>query len=165
MSASEESEFSMPEQLIVRRVIGAPASSVFTALANPEVQSSIDGSEMLQGAVDPQPLTGVGDVFAMAMYQPMLGEYVMENTVFVFEQDRRIGWIPNRQGIEPRGTRWSWELEALSADRTALTQVYDWSGVTDPEFRKAAGFPRVKEEQIVGTMSRLADHLGVALED
>ena len=155
----------MSEQLIVRRVITAPATSVFTALANPEVQSSIDGSDMLQGALDPKPLEGVGDVFAMSMYQPELGEYVMENTVFVFEQDRRIGWIPNRQGIEPRGTRWSWLLDVLSEDRTALTQIYDWSGVTDPEFRKAAGFPRVKEDQIVGTMRRLADHLGVALED
>lgn len=155
----------MSDELVVRRVIGAPAASVFAALANPEVQADIDGSDMLRGAIDPKPLTAIGDTFAMDMYQPALGEYVMENTVFVFEQDRRIGWIPNRQGSEPRGTRWSWELETLDADRTALTQVYDWSGVSDQEFRKAAGFPRVKDDQIVDTMRRLADHLGVTLEE
>ncbi|MEW2014994.1 polyketide cyclase [Rhodococcus sp. NPDC076796] len=155
----------MTDQLTVRREIDAPPASVFTALANPEVQAAVDGSEMLRGAIDPTPLEAVGDTFAMDMYQPELGEYVMENTVFVFEQDRRIGWIPRRQGMEPRGTRWSWELDAVSADRTALTQVYDWSRVTDPEFRKMAGFPRVTEDQIVDTMRRLADHLGVRLED
>ena len=155
----------MTDELTVRRVIDASPASVFTALANPEVQAAVDGSEMLRGAVDPIPLSAVGDTFAMNMYQPQLGEYVMENTVFVFEQDRRIGWIPRRQGMEPRGTRWSWELDDLSEDRTALTQVYDWSRVTDPEFRAAAGFPRVTEEQIVGTMGRLADHLGVTVEN
>lgn len=155
----------MTEQLTVRRVIDAPAASIFAALANPELQAELDGSEMLQGAIDPMPLTAVGEMFAMEMYQPAIGEYVMENTVFVFEQDRRIGWIPNRKGMEPRGTRWSWELDAVTDDRTALTQVYDWSRVTDPEFRRAAGFPRVKEEQIVDTMHKLARHLGVPIED
>ena len=155
----------MTHELTVRRVIDAPPASVFTALAKPAVQAAVDGSEMLRGAIDPTPLNAVGDTFAMDMYQPELGEYVMENTVFVFEQDRRIGWIPNRQGMEPRGTRWSWELEEVAHDRTALTQVYDWSRVTDPEFRKMAGFPRVTEEQIVGTMRRLAEHLGVTVEN
>lgn len=155
----------MTDELTVRRVITAPPASVFTALANPEVHAAVDGSEMLRGAIDPVPMREVGDTFAMQMYQPQLGEYVMENTVFVFEQDRRIGWIPRRQGMEPHGTRWSWELDDLSEDRTALTQVYDWSRVTDPEFRAAAGFPRVTEEQIVGTMGRLADHLGVTVEN
>lgn len=155
----------MPDELVVRRIIGAPAASIFAALANPEVQAAIDGSDMLRGAIDPKPLSGVGDTFAMEMYQPALGEYVMENTVFVYRPDEEIGWIPNRQGMEPRGTRWSWRLNAVSEDRTGLTQVYDWSGVTDPEFRKAAGFPRVTEDQIVGTMKRLAEHLGVSVED
>ncbi|MGV8875386.1 MAG: polyketide cyclase [Rhodococcus sp. (in: high G+C Gram-positive bacteria)] len=155
----------MPDELTVRRVIHASPASLFTALANPEVQAAVDGSTMLRGAIDPTPLRAVGDTFAMDMYQPELGEYVMENTVFVYAPDRHIGWIPNRKGMEPRGTRWSWELEDIGEDRTALTQVYDWSRVTDPEFRKMAGFPRVTEEQIVGTMRRLAEHLGVTLED
>lgn len=155
----------MPDELVVRRIIGAPAASIFAALANPEVQASIDGSDMLRGAIDPKPLNGVGDMFAMEMYQPAIGEYVMENTVFVYRLDEEIGWIPNRQGMEPRGTRWSWRLDSVSEDHTGLTQVYDWSRVTDPEFRKAAGFPRVTEDQIVGTMKRLAEHLGVSVED
>lgn len=155
----------MSDELVVRRVIGAPTSSIFAALANPEVQANIDGSGMLRGAIDPKPLNGVGDTFTMQMYQPTLGEYVMENTVFVYRLDEEIGWIPNHQGMEPRGTRWSWRLDVVSEGSTGLTQVYDWSGVTDAEFRQAAGFPTVTEEQIAATMNRLADHLGVPVED
>ncbi|OZE91759.1 hypothetical protein CH298_04960 [Rhodococcoides fascians] len=155
----------MTDELTVRRVIDAPAATVFAALADPQVQAKVDGSDMLRGPIDPVLLRAVGDTFAMDMYQPELGEYVMENTVFVFEPDRRIGWIPRRRGLEPRGTRWSWELDDVPEGRTALTQVYDWSRVTDPEFRKMAGFPRVTEEQIVGTIHRLAEHLGVTVEN
>ncbi|MDV6266652.1 polyketide cyclase [Rhodococcus sp. ACPA4] len=155
----------MPDELIVRRVIGAPTSSIFAALANPEVQATIDGSDMLRGAIDPKPLNGVGDTFTMQMYQPALGEYVMENTVFVYRVNEEIGWIPNRQGMKPRGTRWSWRLDVVSEGSTGLTQVYDWSGVKDAEFRQAAQFPRVTEEQIAATMNRLADHLGVPVEE
>jgi hypothetical protein len=153
----------MSEELVVRRVIEATAATVFEALSDPNVQAEIDGSGMLKGAVDPKPLTQVGDVFTMKMHQPELGDYVMENTVFLFEKDVRIGWEPQRQGQPPRGSRWSWELDVVDSERSGLTQIYDWSAVTDPEFKKV--FPRVTEKQIVATMQRLADHLGVLLED
>ena len=45
----------MTDELTVRRVIDAPPASLFTALADPEVQAAVDGSDMLRGAIDPTP--------------------------------------------------------------------------------------------------------------
>ncbi|WP_261949383.1 polyketide cyclase [Rhodococcus sp. T9N] len=155
----------MADELIVRRVITAPTASIFAALANPQVHAAIDSSGMITEALDPTPLVGVGDTFTMQMYQPELGEYVTENTVFVYQVDEEIGWLPNREGSPLYGTRWLWRLEVVSEDSTGLTQIYDWSEVKDSAFRRCAGFPLVTEDQIVTTMNRLAEHLGVTVSD
>ena len=93
----------MADELIVRRVITAPTASIFAALANPQVHAAIDSSGMITEALDPTPLVGVGDTFTMQMYQPELGEYVTENTVFVYQVDVEIGWLPNREGSRCMG--------------------------------------------------------------
>ncbi len=121
----------------VSRDIDAPAHELFDHLARPADHSTIDGSGMLRGTNDRRLLSGIGDVFEMAMFNDVLGEYVMENHVVEFEADRRIAWEPvlkatdkpdfqSRVG-ERAHFRWGWELTPRSGGGTRVTEFYDLS--------------------------------------
>jgi hypothetical protein len=71
-----------------------------------------------------------------------MGDYVMENHVVEFEQDRRIAWEPVAQtsqdprwvarGTGPREPRWwGWELESLGDAKTRVTAFFDGSQLSD----------------------------------
>ena len=121
--------------LEVSRRIAAPAARIFEILANPERHMDFDGSDMLRGAVINRPISGVGDTFTMKMHR--LGrDYLMVNSVVVFEQDRRIFWEPapgdvptaggdpSKVGI-PAGYRWGYILSPDGDDATVVTEVFD----------------------------------------
>jgi hypothetical protein len=114
----------------VSRLINAPASAIFSLLADPSRQTDIDGTKMLRGS-DSAPVTAVGDVFEMKMWYEAHGDYLMANRIYVFEQDRRIGWEPTRidkPDAEPWNPRWSFELEPHGDTSTLVTEVYDCTG-------------------------------------
>ena len=77
-------------------------------------------------------ITGVGDVFTMAMHFPALGDYEMDNHVVEFELDRRIAWEPAPGHGHPEagsggrwGHRWRFELAPDGPDATVVTETYD----------------------------------------
>ena len=119
------------------RDINAPASEIFSILCDPALQPAIDGTGMLRSAVDNQVINQVGDVFYIEMTHWDRGDYVMENLVVEFEQDRRVAWEPVAQTSEnpkfasdpqhPEPRRWGWQLEPLSEDRTRVTEFFDGS--------------------------------------
>jgi hypothetical protein len=154
------------EQISVTRVVDAAPEQVFAVLADPQRHTEVDGAGMLRGVVSGSKLSGVGDEFVMAMENNILGEYQVRNRVYVYEQDRRIGWVPllhpegayddKLGGMKPGGHSYTWELEPTGSGQTKVTQVYDWSNVPDPAFKSL--FPMLDE----ATLGESVDRVGRA---
>jgi uncharacterized protein YndB with AHSA1/START domain len=154
------------QQLEASATVPAPPDKVFALLATPARHTEIDGADMLRGLESgPDSITGVGDVFVMNMCQEGLGDYQMRSEVVDFERNRRIVWAPALHppdvlsdligDLDPSGHTWGWELEPTAEGGTRITHVYDWSGVRDE--RALELYPRVTEEQMAGSISRIAD--------
>ena len=130
------------------RDINAPASRIFSILSDPAKQPEVDGTGMLQGALDNDVITQVGDVFYISMNHWDLGNYVMANHVVGFEQDRHIAWEPVVHSYEspeyqshvgkPALREWGWRLEPLSEERTRVTAYFEGSRLP-PELREFIG--------------------------
>jgi hypothetical protein len=56
--------------------------------------------------------------------------------------------------VKATGHTWTWELEPAGSG-TKVTQTYDWSGVTDDQFR--GFFPMVSEDQMSATIDKVAN--------
>lgn len=122
----------------VSRTIGAPAEKLFGILARPDRHPLIDGSGMLREATSDEVLTGVGDVFTMAMHNDEMGDYEMSNYVVQYDLNRRIGWEPtlraasrqeDQAGIGDRSEPhlWAFDLVPVDAGSTLVTETYDCS--------------------------------------
>ena len=157
----------MSEQLKVTGEVPASPEKVFAVLADPARHPEIDGAGMIRGLVEGGPISGPGDTFTMSMNNEILDDYQVTNTVTVFEPGRRIGWSPcglagdnlDRLGdMKPGGQTFTFELEPSPAGGTTVTQVYDWSSVTDPQFKGL--MPFLKEEHLAGTIERLGKAVG-----
>lgn len=150
------------KQLEVSRVVHAPAAEVFALLADPGRHRAIDGSGFLQGT-ESGPVTATGDVFSMEMYRDDLGSWRTVNTVIEYEPGAAIGWSPNLDPDCPLasqigdmitgGHSYVYRLRE-TGDGTEVRQVYDWSGVTDPDFEALCPF--VSQDQMMETLDRLA---------
>jgi hypothetical protein len=163
--AREGKPMSDGKQLEVTRTVRAPADQIFALLTDPKQHVVIDGSGLLQGT-DSDPITEVGQVFAVNMYREDLGPYRSLNAVTAFEPGRRIGWAPYLDpdcelapkiaaaGIKTGGHTYVYDLRE-NGGVTEVTQTYDWSGVTDPKFE--AYCPFVSREDLMATLDRLAD--------
>jgi 8-oxo-dGTP pyrophosphatase MutT (NUDIX family) len=144
----------------VSRRIGVRASTVFGLLSDPTRHVDLDGSGMVRGAVAGDPITAVGDMFAMRMHYPALGDYEMENQIVEFERDRRIGWEPvagrghPEQGEAPWGHRWSYQLLADGPDATIVTEIYDCSRTPEAGQASVAG-GRLWMDAMLATLDRL----------
>lgn len=126
-----------PQVLVsVSRSIDAPAAVLFAHLARPVDHPAIDGSGLVRSSTH-QVVSGVGDVFEMAMCNDFLGDYVIENHVVEFERDRRIAWEPVlKETAHPEAQsnigvrahlRWRWELAPQPDGVTLVTESYDLS--------------------------------------
>lgn len=152
----------MSETIRISRTVDASPDKVFAVLADPGRHTEFDGSSMLRGLAEGAPVTAVGDVFIIDMYNDILGDYQIRNTVVAFEKDRTIGWGPalhpadgytDKIGdMKPGGHTFTWELEPAGQGCT-VTQVYDWSGVTDPQFK--AMMPLISEAQLGDSVDRV----------
>ena len=154
----------MSDQIQVSKTVDASPQQLFALLSTPARHTEFDGANMIQGPEGSgSQIQGVGDEFVMNMNNPDLGDYQMKNTVTAFEQDRRIGWAPSIHPIDgytdklgdvkATGHSYTWELEP-SGGGTKVTQTYDWSGVTDEQFR--GFFPMVSEQQLDDSIDRAA---------
>ncbi len=146
-------------RIVVSRRVEAPAARVFAVLADPGRHAEIDASGTVRSARAPVPVTAVGERFCMAMYrEDRGGDYETDNVVTTYEPDRAIGWATTYPGQEPLGYTYTYLLSPDGDERTVVTQVYDWSGVTDPDLLRL--FPRVTAAELAATVDRLADALG-----
>ncbi|MEJ8277409.1 SRPBCC family protein [Pseudonocardia spirodelae] len=151
----------MSDQISVTRTVAASPQQLFALLSTPARHQEIDGADMLRGVDGASEIGGVGDEFVMNMHNGQLGDYQMKNTVTAFETDRVIGWAPAMHPIDLKkdqigdvraeGHTYTWHLEP-EGDGTKVTQVYDWSGVQDQDFR--GFFPMLSEDQLADSIDR-----------
>lgn len=134
------------KRLEVSRQIEASAHSIFEILANPVRHIDFDGSDMLRGSSFEGSITKVGESFTMKMFR--LGEdYLIINHVVEFDHNKCIFWEPapgdisRTQGNDPSkigiaaGYRWGYVLTAEGENSTVVTEVFDYSAVSDDLLR------------------------------
>ena len=134
----------------VSREIAAPAQRIFELIADPARQPEWDGNDNLARADAGQRVHGIGDIFVMTL----TGGSIRENHVVEFEEGRRIAWAPSDPGQAPAGHRWQWVVEPIDAERTRVSQSYDWTDLTDEK-----RFPRAlatTPEKLQASLDRLA---------
>lgn len=152
------------KKLQATKVIDAPAEAVFALLSDPNQHSAIDGADSIRGVEGTTPpISGIGQVFTMNMHADDLGDYRMVNSVTAYVPGARVGWAPKVDptcelaeklgGMDASGHTFTYDLREVDGG-TEVTSVYDWTGVKDPQFEKM--FPRVSQEQLAGTLDRLA---------
>lgn len=151
------------EQITVTKTVSADPERLFALLSTPVRHPEIDGSGMLRGT-DTDTVSGVGDEFIMKMQNDIVGDYEIKNRVVAFEENRRIGWAPSIHPMDGytdklgdaqvTGHTYTWTLEPAGDGRTTVTQVYDWSGVTDDQFRNF--FPLLSEDQLSDSIDKAA---------
>jgi uncharacterized protein YndB with AHSA1/START domain len=149
----------MDGSVSVERRIGAPAAVIFGVLTDPQAHVELDGSGMVR-ATTAHRITGVGDIFTMAMHFSALGDYEMDNHVVEFELDRRIAWEPAPGHGHPEagsggrwGHRWRFELAPDGPDATVVTETYDFSRA--PQAERTTNGGRVWLEAMAATLARL----------
>lgn len=147
------------EAYTVTRTIAATPAQIFAVLTDPARHRDTEPGDWVRDAIDPEPITAAGEVFAVNMFLDRAGgHYVMHNLVSDFEQDRTIGWLPGQLdasgNITPGG--WSWRY-ALRPDGTAteVTLTYEWSR-TPQAFRDAiGGMPPFPPEYLDASLASL----------
>lgn len=132
------------ERYVATRVLPAPAAAIFAVLSDPARHQDTEPTDWVRAAIEPQPITHVGQVFGMNMFMaPIGGHYVMHNRVTVFDLDRSIGWSPGQLDDEGElqlgGWTWRYDLVPVG-DGTTVTLTYDWSG-TPQSVRDTIGTP------------------------
>jgi hypothetical protein len=149
------------ERYAVTRTIDAAAPAIFAILADPSRHKDTEPGDWVRDAIDGQPITGTGQMFAMNMYFDKAGgDYVVHNVVTEFEPNRTIAWRPgtlDESGRHnPGGWFWRYDLSP-NGGQTDVTLTYDWTG-TPQEFRDEVGgmpiFPREFIEESLATLDR-----------
>jgi uncharacterized protein YndB with AHSA1/START domain len=100
-------------------VINAPASVVFSILADPRRHPEIDGSGTVRGTVTGPDRLELGSEFGMQMKNGP--SYKTANKVVEFEPDRLIAWRHNAPH------RWRYELAPDPSGGTKVTETWDTS--------------------------------------
>lgn len=164
-----------------RRIAASPAE-VFATLVDPTTHAGVHGPRVdgttrtsgrigrVEGALDTEPLTRVGQRFRMAMYhEPSHASYETINEVLVREPSSAVGW---RTGyLDDVGAAhfggWLWRYDLVPADGTGtgtdVTLTYDWSGANQ-EARDDIDFPPFAQDHLDVSLSHLED-LVVAKND
>ncbi|GAA1836408.1 SRPBCC family protein [Pseudonocardia alni subsp. carboxydivorans] len=141
------------KSLSASRHVAAPPSAVFDLLATPARHPEIDASGTVIRSRTGGRLTGAGDVFVMEMHGRDMGDYLVDNHVVAFTEDRVVEWAPATHGGDRGGQRWAHHLEP-EGDGTRVTHVYDWSEVTLE--RLLPYLPVVDADGLAATLDRLA---------
>jgi uncharacterized protein YndB with AHSA1/START domain len=112
----------------VERFVKAPASAIFSILADPSRHREIDGSGTLRDAKGGSSRLAQGATFRMDMKAG--APYVMVNEVVEFEADRRIAWQarPDKGWAQKAigGRIWRYELEPRDGG-TLVRETWDIS--------------------------------------
>jgi len=161
----------MAKDLLTARMrINASAETIFGVLADPTKHQAIAGTGQAGKLVEPldkEPITGLGQIFRMAMYHPNHpgGDYEIFNRVTEFKPPRVIAWKPGYDagsGLAFGGWTWRYELTPAGPSATEVTLAYDWSSVSD-SVRREVGFPPFASEppfspdDLSNSLTRLAE--------
>lgn len=149
------------ERYVVTHTMAASPEEIFAILANPARHQETEPGEWVRDAIDVEPITSTGQIFAMNMYFDKAGgDYVVHNVVTEFEPNRTIAWRPGNLDESgrhnPGGWFWRYDLKPNGAN-TDVTLVYDWTD-TPQAFRDEVGgmplFPRDFIEQSLAALER-----------
>ena len=144
--------------ITVSRTIPASAKDIFQVLTLPDNHVQLDGSGFVRSSDHADRITANGQTFRMNMAgEHMGGEYQTDNHVTGFVPDKLVAWQTAPAGTEPPGWEWVWELEPQGPNSTDVTLTYDWSKVTDKDLLAKNLFPLVSEEQLEGSLAKLAE--------
>ena len=147
------------ERLEVQRMIEAEPAAIFRVLCDPQGHVAIDSSGMLMDATG-EPVTAVGDTFAVHMDREALndyplGKYDVTVTITALVPDREIAWTVTGR-IRPQvGHVYGYRLEPAGEAGTLVTSYYDWSSI-HPHWREAGIFPVISGETLRATLGILA---------
>lgn len=147
------------ERYVVTRTIAAPSAEIFALVANPARHKETEPSDWVRDAVDAEPITEVGQMFAVNMYFDKAGgDYVTYNVVTEFEPDRTIAWktgsLDESGQHNPGGWFWRYDLNP-NDEATDVTLTYDWTA-TSQEFRdQVGGMPLFPQEFIEESLASL----------
>lgn len=152
------------KKLQASKVINAPVGDVFALLADPNRHAELDGAGMIQGVEgDTPPISGIGQMFTMNMHAEDMGDYRMVNSVTAYMAPGRVGWSPKVDptcelaeklgDMDTSGHTFTYDLVEVDGG-TEVTSTYDWTGVKDPKLEELC--PRVSQEQLAGTLDKLA---------
>jgi hypothetical protein len=96
------------ERYAVTRAIAAAPADVFAVLADPTRHKDTEPGDWVRDAVDTEPITAVGQMFAVNMFLEQAGgDYVMHNVVTDFEEGphRRLAARPARRSRQAQPGR------------------------------------------------------------
>ena len=137
---------------VVTRTIAATPGQIFAVLSDPSRHQDTEPGDWVRDAIDTEPITRTGQIFAMNMFLERIGgPYVIHNLVTAFEPDRAIGWAPGRldNAGDHRPGGWTWRYDlAPNGAGTDVTLTYDWSA-TPQKFRDEVGTPPPFEKQFL----------------
>lgn len=132
------------------RTIKAPAAAIFDLLADPARHAEIDGSDMVQAARPSGPKRlSKGAKFGMDMKIFGFVPYRISNTVCEFVENERIAWA------HFGGHIWRYELEAIDASTTKVTESFEWGTARFPPMYEWVGYPKQHEGNIEKTLRQL----------
>jgi uncharacterized protein YndB with AHSA1/START domain len=146
--------------MVATRTVAAPVTKVFAMLSDPARHKDTEPGDWVRDAIDPEPITRTGQIFAINMYLDRAGgHYVMHNLVTEFTPDRVIAWAPGQPDesgeLAPGGWTWRYDL-APRGDQTDVTLTYDWSG-TPQSFRdQVGGMPPFADDFLDESLNTLA---------
>ena len=144
--------------LSASREIDVPLETIFDLIADPKKQPLWDGNNNIASSKSPR-VRHVGDEFTTRLTENFNDELRI-NHVSEFEEGRVIAWKPAREGAEPAGHIWRWELERISGGATKVTHTYDWSALTEdhaPQIKRARG---TTVEMLEASLDRLENIAG-----
>lgn len=136
-----------PRKIARRITVNASAAEIFAPLADPHRHHEVDGSESVRAAVSGPTRLALGDTFTMSM---KLGvPYQTTSTVTALTPDELIEWEPKG------GHRWRWELRALDATTTEVTETFDYSRSRAAKVLEIVGLPRRNARGIEASLRKL----------
>lgn len=138
------------------RAIDASAKDIFAVLSDPARHPEIDASGMVRSLDRGEPIEANGATFMMNMHNERRGDYQMVSTVVGFVPNKLIAWEPAPPETSAYGWQWVWELDSTGSDSTDVTLSYDWSRVTDKEVLKRVSFPPFSEDDLEGSLAKMA---------
>ena len=142
------------------RTMNASPATIFAIVCDPATHAAIDGSGMVEAAIDARPVSAVGDTFDMDMDRtplndiPGLVKYKVRNLVTNFEQDRLVEWTTGGIDRPPVGHVYGWLLEPAGDGATTVTHYCDWSGISD-EMRSQRAWPVVPLHMLENSIANL----------